>query len=255
MSAQACCCCGAALPSVLVTDSRGQVRLAKCEKCGNVADVYWSHGSLTTIVLIDILLHRPPAYRHLLCNFMPSEARRTELLCSALAVLVACDVALKHSLAAVLRAEVPVGSSSGGNSSSTGAITPLQEIALSNAWPLLSSLLEFACLSAVASRVADALAGIEPRRSLPLVAEALLLSSVGKSFTLLLMIWRGEGFPYLFFGAAVELLTLSCNFCALRVLQLTSRQAAASLAVATTARGLLAALLLLSAPKAYGGFG
>ena len=219
---------------MLVTDSCGQVHLAKCERCGNVGDVYWSHDSL--IVLIDVLLHRTPAYRHLLCNFM-SSARRYELLGSALVVLAACDVALKHSLAAAMHVET-----SGGDSIS-GAIVPLQVIALSMSWPLISSVLEFACLSAVASRVADVLAGIEPRRSLPLMVEALLLSSVGKSFTLLLMIWRGEGFPYVFFGAALELLTLSCNFCALRVLHLTSHQAAASLVVGTTARGLLALLL------------
>jgi len=61
-----CVECGVTLDSLYVEFSEGNIRLTRCEKCGSVADKYIEYELV--LVLIDIVLHRQPAYRHLLHN-------------------------------------------------------------------------------------------------------------------------------------------------------------------------------------------
>lgn len=63
------------------------VRLARCQSCGAVCDRYEEYDAL--LVLLDAMLLRRPALRHLLCNHTdpsPPQPRRAETL-AALAAL------------------------------------------------------------------------------------------------------------------------------------------------------------------------
>ena len=61
-----CVECGAGQNSLYVEFSEGNIRLSRCERCGSVADKYIEFELV--LVLIDIVLHSPAAYRHLLFN-------------------------------------------------------------------------------------------------------------------------------------------------------------------------------------------
>lgn len=63
------CCvhCGTAVNEVYVQYSPGNIRLTKCAKCKCVADEYVECEMM--IVLIDLILHKPEAYRHLFFNY------------------------------------------------------------------------------------------------------------------------------------------------------------------------------------------
>jgi len=45
---------------------KGNIKLTRCQRCGNVADKYIEYELV--LVLIDVLLHRKPAFRHLFYN-------------------------------------------------------------------------------------------------------------------------------------------------------------------------------------------
>ncbi|XP_068634933.1 protein ARV 2-like isoform X2 [Aristolochia californica] len=61
-----CIHCGFPLEKLMVQYSPGNIRLAKCENCRAVADEYIECEIM--IVLIDLILHKKKAYRHLLFN-------------------------------------------------------------------------------------------------------------------------------------------------------------------------------------------
>ncbi|KAL5982738.1 hypothetical protein ACLOJK_016814 [Asimina triloba] len=63
-----CVHCGEGVKTLLVQYSPGNIRLMKCEKCKAVADEYIECD--ITIVLIDLILHKRKAYRHLLHNVL-----------------------------------------------------------------------------------------------------------------------------------------------------------------------------------------
>lgn len=46
--------------------SENNFRLTRCKRCGQVADKYVEYELM--LVLIDIILHRRPAFRHLMYN-------------------------------------------------------------------------------------------------------------------------------------------------------------------------------------------
>jgi len=52
--------------SLYVEYSETNIRLTRCQKCGKVADKYVEYELL--LVLMDSVLHRKPAIRHLLYN-------------------------------------------------------------------------------------------------------------------------------------------------------------------------------------------
>lgn len=45
---------------------KGNIKLTRCQGCGNVADKYIEYELV--LILIDVLLHRKPAFRHLFYN-------------------------------------------------------------------------------------------------------------------------------------------------------------------------------------------
>ncbi|XP_010241061.1 PREDICTED: protein arv1 homolog isoform X2 [Nelumbo nucifera] len=61
-----CVHCGVAVRTLFVQYSPGNIRLMKCENCKEVADEYIECE--TMILLIDLILHKQKAYRHLLYN-------------------------------------------------------------------------------------------------------------------------------------------------------------------------------------------
>ena len=66
-SSSPCCVeCGAPVPSIVQRLGADSVRLARCESCGHVADKYAEFEP--TLIVIDLLLYRPSAYRHVLIN-------------------------------------------------------------------------------------------------------------------------------------------------------------------------------------------
>ncbi|KAJ0963239.1 hypothetical protein J5N97_028361 [Dioscorea zingiberensis] len=61
-----CVNCGRRVNSLYIQYSPGNIRLMKCENCKAVADPYIECEFM--IILIDLILHKPKAYRHLLYN-------------------------------------------------------------------------------------------------------------------------------------------------------------------------------------------
>ncbi|KAI3659576.1 hypothetical protein MP638_002024 [Amoeboaphelidium occidentale] len=61
-----CVECGNSVASLYTEFSAGNIRLTQCEYCKNFADKYIEHDSV--IIFIDMLLHKPQVYRHILFN-------------------------------------------------------------------------------------------------------------------------------------------------------------------------------------------
>uniref|UniRef100_A0A2P2MPP1 Protein ARV n=1 Tax=Rhizophora mucronata TaxID=61149 RepID=A0A2P2MPP1_RHIMU len=66
-----CVKCGFRIKTLFVQYSPGNIRLMKCENCKAVADEYIECEFM--IILIDLILHKPQAYRHLLYNVLFQE--------------------------------------------------------------------------------------------------------------------------------------------------------------------------------------
>ncbi|XP_030532221.1 protein ARV 2-like isoform X2 [Rhodamnia argentea] len=66
-----CVQCGFEIKKLYVQYSPGNIRLMKCENCKAVADEYIECEPM--ILLIDLILHKPKAYRHLLYNRLNQE--------------------------------------------------------------------------------------------------------------------------------------------------------------------------------------
>ncbi|GLT84869.1 hypothetical protein SLE2022_030790 [Rubroshorea leprosula] len=67
-----CVQCGFRVKTLFVQYSPGNIRLMKCGNCGAVADDYIECEFM--ILLIDLILHKPKAYRHLLYNVLNQDA-------------------------------------------------------------------------------------------------------------------------------------------------------------------------------------
>ncbi|XP_039131319.1 protein ARV 2 isoform X2 [Dioscorea cayenensis subsp. rotundata] len=63
-----CVNCGSRLNTLYIQYSPGNIRLIKCDNCKAVADPYIECEFM--IILIDLILHKPKAYRHLLYNML-----------------------------------------------------------------------------------------------------------------------------------------------------------------------------------------
>ncbi|PWZ52506.1 Protein arv1 [Zea mays] len=61
-----CVGCGGRVKTLFVQYSTGNIRLMKCDKCKAVADPYIECEFM--IILIDLVLHKTRAYRHVLFN-------------------------------------------------------------------------------------------------------------------------------------------------------------------------------------------
>ncbi|KAI7899425.1 Arv1-like family-domain-containing protein [Cokeromyces recurvatus] len=61
-----CVECGASVANLYTQYSKDNIRLTTCDHCNQFADKYIEHDFV--IVFIDMLLHKPQVYRHLLFN-------------------------------------------------------------------------------------------------------------------------------------------------------------------------------------------
>ncbi|OZJ05498.1 hypothetical protein BZG36_01892 [Bifiguratus adelaidae] len=61
-----CVECGAHVSNLFTEYSPGNIRLTHCKTCKSTADKYVEHDFI--IIFVDMLLHKPQVYRHLLCN-------------------------------------------------------------------------------------------------------------------------------------------------------------------------------------------
>ena len=219
-----CVCveCGAPVPSVVHVVHAD--RLTQCQACGSFADKYVEYES--ALIVLDMLLHRPSVYRHILCN---SGAYRTR----SAVVRLGCTLLFFDTYLKWLRL--------GGWGSTVDQPEACEEPSLLPAVPLarvtpalLLSVVEQLLFCAVVSTTARALA-LAPCRWASL-ATAVLLSSFGKCFAVLHMIWS---YPDAFVHA-VDFFVLTCNCVALaQQLQCTTPQAAAVVAAGGAAKGVL----------------
>ncbi|KVI09512.1 Arv1 protein [Cynara cardunculus var. scolymus] len=73
-----CVQCGYHIKILYVQYSPGNIRLMKCKNCRAVADEYIECEIM--ILLIDLILHKAKAYRHLFYNMFDREAMNFEIL-------------------------------------------------------------------------------------------------------------------------------------------------------------------------------
>ncbi|CAH9131667.1 unnamed protein product [Cuscuta epithymum] len=85
-----CVECGSSINSLYIQYSPGNIRLMKCENCKAVADEYIECEIM--IILIDLILHKRKAYRHLFYNMFTREKLNFEgLLWKSLLVFLLLD--------------------------------------------------------------------------------------------------------------------------------------------------------------------
>ncbi|KAH1257967.1 Protein arv1 [Glycine max] len=73
-----CIQCWCPVKTLYVQYSPGNIRLMKCENCKAVADEYIECEIM--ILVIDLILHKPKAYRHLLHNVINQETMKCLIL-------------------------------------------------------------------------------------------------------------------------------------------------------------------------------
>ncbi len=235
-STTVCVTCGTPCATLVRDNPSAPVRLGRCERCCDYADIYHEADELS--IGLDLLLHRPAAYRHLLCNSQQSASEAHRSLLQFFAVLVLCDAKMKYD-------------SSPAAASITKAPAVLPALAGGLTWPLLSSALELLAFTVVCGLATDWRLGW--RR----LATATIYSSLGpKGLLVLFFIWP---YPPLAFSMAIEAFTLSCNFVALRVIHesskggpLTTQRAAIAVAAAAISRACLASALVQLSPAVEG---
>ncbi|KAE9320785.1 hypothetical protein PR003_g17631 [Phytophthora rubi] len=89
-----CVECGASVPELVRDYGKGNLRLAICSACNSVADKYVEYE--TVLLFLEVLLLKPQVYRHVLCNLPAPVAARTTL--KLFVVLVMLDMNVKAYL-------------------------------------------------------------------------------------------------------------------------------------------------------------
>eukprot|EP00124_Ichthyophonus_hoferi_P002504 Ihof_evm4s173 gene=Ihof_evmTU4s173 len=94
MAMPRCVECGSPVKDLYKEYSNNNIRLTHCTNCGKVADKYIEYEYL--IIVIDMLLHKPEVYRHLLFNCLPSTHSNIKYRIIKLGfVCILCDAYLK----------------------------------------------------------------------------------------------------------------------------------------------------------------
>ncbi|RLN55663.1 hypothetical protein BBJ28_00008973 [Nothophytophthora sp. Chile5] len=89
-----CVECGASVPELVRDYGKGNLRLAICASCNSVADKYVEYE--TVLLFLEVLLLKPQVYRHVLCNLPTPVAARTTL--KLFVILVMLDMNVKAYL-------------------------------------------------------------------------------------------------------------------------------------------------------------
>ncbi|ESQ36720.1 hypothetical protein EUTSA_v10008618mg [Eutrema salsugineum] len=189
-----CVGCGFRVKSLFIQYSPGNIRLMKCGNCKEVADEYIECERMT--IFIDLILHRPKVYRHVLYNAINQETVNVQHL---LLKLVFAYLLLDSYRSLVLR--ITDERSSLSESSVLTSVKVLIGV--------LSANLAFFFAFAIAAK--GLLNEVSRRREILL---GILISSYLKIFLLAMLVWE---FPMSVIFI-VDILVLTSNSMALKVL-------------------------------------
>lgn len=164
-----CVHCGLPADSLYKEYSPGNIVLTQCSHCHNPVDPYLEYDSV--IQFIDMLLHKPAIYRHLLFNVIQDQVPKAVLKLGFLIILF--DIYLKWS-------------------AGSDPITPAS-FCYRYLYYAMVAILELLIFHSTALLVARRLS---PRVDSSLISLALIISSYGRLLHLLMVIWdegpRGE---------------------------------------------------------------
>ncbi|GAV76851.1 Arv1 domain-containing protein, partial [Cephalotus follicularis] len=108
-----CMQCRFAVKTLFVQYSPGNIHLIKCENCKSIADEYIECEFM--ILLIDLILHKPKAYRHLLYNVLHQDTLNVEVnivfYYLILLWILICPLAIQDKFLLLQRNEEEWGSS------------------------------------------------------------------------------------------------------------------------------------------------
>ncbi|KAJ2346413.1 sterol homeostasis protein [Coemansia sp. RSA 2673] len=178
---QVCIECGFPVASLYTEYGVGHIRLTQCEHCKSFADKYVEHD--VVIVFIDMLLHKPQVYRHLLVNKLEFRQRFIERNVAKLGVLLV----LFNVYIDWFRLE------------EGGRLRGQEELLFGKQHSFATQYLAILMLSAVdatALLVGILLASVIHQRSFmqvkrwATISTALIISSFGKVLMILLVIWE-----------------------------------------------------------------
>eukprot|EP00249_Psilotum_nudum_P017285 c26250_g1_i11 orf=373-1089(+) len=223
------CCvhCGTPVNEVYVQYSPGNIRLTKCILCKCVADEYVECEMM--IIVIDLILHKPEAYRHLFFNYPNlNKLDLKDLIWKASMMFLILD-SCKQSILGAGKVNSVKWESLSAFMFTAGMVLAL--VALRSV-VYLSTIFMASCFAMRRSpyvnvRMADILL-------------ALLLSSYFKLFTFAMMIWDFS--PIMIY--MIDMFVLSSNALAFKVmLNTTTPTAVASIAAGTVVTFLVDSLI------------
>lgn len=188
-----CVKCSQRVERLYIQYSPGNIRLVKCDNCKSVADEYIECELM--ILIIDLILHRPKAYRHLLFNVIHRS------------IMDFNDLLFKSSLIFLLIDAYKIWILSG-NSKEWLTLSFGLKILLSS---LLGNLVFLSVVSVLSKRLLELLQGCCGYNDLLL---AIIVSSYLKVYILAMVVWD---FPtsvvYI-----IDLFVMSSNLVALKVI-------------------------------------
>ncbi|XP_052194233.1 protein ARV 2-like isoform X2 [Diospyros lotus] len=198
-----CVECGFQLASdkaLFIQYSPGNIRLMKCENCKAVADEYIECEIM--ILLIDLVLHKPKAYRHLLYNLLNRQVVNLEgLFWKSISAFLLLDA---FTILVLNWSEENWSLSVSFSSLVLGCTKMLMNLLLRN--------FMFLCILLLANRYfLDAHVGVSRCTD---ILFAIFVSSYLKIFLITMLVWE---FPYsvLFI---IDMFVLSSNVVALKVM-------------------------------------
>ncbi|KAK9082704.1 hypothetical protein Scep_029175 [Stephania cephalantha] len=196
---QRCIHCGSPMKSLFIQYSPGNIRLMKCDNCKAIADEYIECEIM--ILLIDLILHKQKAYRHLLYNTMNSDTVEVQgLLWKSSVVYLLLDACRSLFLKTNIEEGGFLGSS------------------FSSMWPYRKVLVDVLVVNLIAlvvllSLTRAFLSSSEIIRYKDLLL-AVIISSYWKTFVIAMMVWKFP--PSVIY--ILDMLVLSSNAVALKVM-------------------------------------
>ncbi|KAG9138336.1 hypothetical protein Leryth_001537 [Lithospermum erythrorhizon] len=195
-----CIQCGFLINTLYIQYSPGNIRLMKCGNCKVVADEYIECEIM--ILIIDLILHKPKAYRHLFFNMFPRDALYFKGILWKLALAYLClDAYRIHVLTA------------NGNKPSSPATlnSPARTFAKIIMDVIFGNLACFGALLTGAKKILNSSTGNLEYKDILLAA---LVSSYFKMFLVTMMVWD---FPTSVVFI-IDIFVLSSNIVALQVI-------------------------------------
>ncbi|WZZ56292.1 hypothetical protein YC2023_056399 [Brassica napus] len=186
-----CVGCGLRVKSLFIQYSPGNIRLMKCGNCKEVADEYIECERM--IIFIDLVLHRPKVYRHVLYNEINQETVNIQHL---LWKLVFAYLLLDSYRSLLLKRT---------HEHSSLVLITMKVVLVD----VLSTNLAFLFSFAIAAKVL--LHEVSRKREIPL---GILISSYFKIFLLAMLVWE---FPVSVIFI-IDILVLTSNSMALKVM-------------------------------------